>query len=228
MHRRYWIGLGLLLLVLGCREIISPDVSGVNLTVNSPADSLYTAEQTLSFWWEADADAEQYQLRITKGTNGNVFLLVDTMMLGNETSYSFADEGLYEWEIRVVNAGSESPWQPYSFAIDRSAPEKASALTFDGDTLSTSGTGILRWESSDVPLDNLLFPTRDSLLLYRRNDSTEVGARLFFDETAPREQAISSSSPNPINGVGEYFWQVVTFDRAGNRKTSDLFQFEIR
>lgn len=225
---RYLIWSLLLLLGWGCQEIVSPDISNLQLTINSPADSLYTAEQTISFWWEADADVEQYQFRITEGVNGNVFLVLDTLMANNQLGLTFAGEGIFDWQLRGVNSGTESAWQSRSFILDRTAPDKATALNMDGDVLIGPASDSLVWASTDLAVSSRTFPTRDSLLIYRRNDSTTVGAKYFFGEEDTRSLTITSSSPAPMNGVGFYYWQVITFDRAGNRKASDLFRFEVQ
>lgn len=218
----------LLLLGLGCTEIFSPDIADATIEVQSPADSLYTAGEEIAFWWEPDSDIEQYQLRITQGAAGNVQLLLDTTFLPNSATYSFAEEGRYNWQLRGVNAGSESEWQPRSFTIDRTKPEKATAISFDLDSLPPNGSGSLRWASTDLPVDGLLLPVADTLRIYRRNDSSTLGARYYYPPAAVKSLAFDANGPAPFTGPGDYEWEVVTIDAAGNANTSRRFSFTIQ
>lgn len=223
-----WSALTLtLFLSMHCSEIISPDISGEAITVNSPADSLYTSDQVISLWWEQNDDIENYNLRITTGPAGNLTLLVDTLMVANNVAYSLEADARYDWQVRGVNEGTETPWVARTFVIDQTSPDKATALNLNGDTLSGAASDTLRWQSLDLPIDGLRFPTTDSLVIFRKNDSTQVGAMLFFDEADSRELPVTASSPSPLNGIGTYWWKVVSFDRAGNRNESGFFKFEV-
>jgi len=216
------------LLGAGCSEIFSPDISDQPIQLNSPVDSLYSAETNLSFWWEQNSDVEGYELRITQGNAANLALLVDTSLVTNAIEYSFADEGLYQWQVRGVNNGSETAWSERSFILDFTLPEKALAVSFEDDTLTAGNAGSLQWSSLDFPVSGNLYPTTDSIRIYRRNDSTSIGARYFFDETDSRSLDFDSGSPLPFNGPGTYHWQVVSFDRAGNAQVSDFFKITIQ
>lgn len=220
--------MGAFLLVLlggGCSDFISKDVTDTVVVVNSPADSLYSAGTTVSFWWEGNADVERYQLRVTQGGNGNTTLVMDTMLVVNDLLVEFSPNHAYQWQLRGVNEGSNTEWVGGWFLIDQTAPEKATATGLNGDTVLVGGSGILRWESADLAIEGVRHGVADSLLLYRRNDSTLVGARFYYPIGAARSLVVNTAGPAPINGAGTYSWRVVTFDAAGNRKVSDRFQF---
>ena len=223
----YTLWLFFLVCAMGCHEIFSPDIEGRVLDTYSPADSLFSAVGEVSFWWEDDGDVEAYALEVTRGPSGNRLLMVDTLLAVNSISYLFEEEDLYTWQVRGENAGSDSEWSGGTFYLDLTPPEKALALSFEDDTLGAGLSGTLTWSSLDLPLAGQRFPTTDSLRIYRRNDSLTLGARYFFDESAPREFDLSPTSPLPFNGPGTYHWQVISFDRAGNRSSSDLFRITL-
>jgi hypothetical protein len=227
-HGLLAMAMAIALLSASCSEILSPDISNTTITVNSPVDSLYTAETAISFWWEKDTDIEQYQLRITTAGSGNVTLLADTTLAANTVSYTFSQDNAYRWQLRGVNEGSETAWQEGLFFTDYTSPDKATALHLDGDTIATGATDSLQWYSVDYPIAGVTYPVADSLLLYRKNDSVTVGARYYFGIQAARSIAISATAPTPLNGPGKYYWKVVTIDNAGNRKQSDQFQFVVQ
>lgn len=211
-----------------CSEFISPDISSKSILLHSPADSLFTSSETISFWWEKDDAIERYHLRITSGPSTNVTLVLDTLMVTNTLSLSFTPDVAYNWEVYGKNEGSETPHISRHFFIDQTTPEKATAAGLDGDTISGGSPDTLRWLSNDYPLSGTSFPVADSLIVYRRNDSATVGAKYFFADSLPKQLAFSSTNPAPFNGSGTYYWRVLTIDRAGNKKMSDYFRFVIQ
>lgn len=212
----------------GCSEFLSPDITSASITLNSPPDSLYTRDNAVTFWWEPDADIERFQLRITQQSGGSINLVFDTIFNDNSLALSFPDDQVYTWQLRGVNEGSQSAWIQRTLFIDRTRPEKATATHLDGDTIPAGATDSLAWYSADFPLAGARYPVGDSLVIFRKNDPTTVGARYYFAVGAPRVQAVSATAPSPFNGPGRYYWQVVSFDLAGNRQVSDQFQFVIQ
>jgi hypothetical protein len=217
-----------LIFLSSCTEIFSPDITDHSLIVNSPSDSLYTSANTIAFWWEKDIDIEQYEFRLTYTTSGNLNLLLDTAFVGNTYNYAFASDNAYHWQVRGKNEGSETVWIERELFVDRTSPDKATATHMNGDTLATGATDTLQWFSADFPLNGTNHPVTDSLILYRKNDSLTIGGKWYFTATDPRMFQITATSPSPLNGPGTYYWRIVTIDKAGNRQTSDRFQFVVQ
>jgi hypothetical protein len=211
-----------------CSEIFSPDISNHTLVINSPQDSLYQSSPNVAFWWEDDEDVSAYQFRLVQLFGGNQNLIMDSLLPGNSFSLSLEPNFAYQWQVRGQNEGSNTAWVGGVFWIDDTAPDKATALRMNGDTLASGQGDSLVWLSSDFPLDQIRYPVRDSLLIYRRNDSLNLGAAYLFDVQDPRVLPLTASSPSPFNGAGNYYWRVVTIDQAGNRQGSDLFSFVIQ
>jgi hypothetical protein len=214
--------------LVGCTEILSPDITTHTLTLNSPNDSLYTAASTLTFWWEKDPDIEHYQLRITTQTSGSLTLIQDTTLVANTYSHAFTQDNAYTWQVRGVNEGSETDWHTGTLYIDQTTPDKATATHMHGDTLQSGNTATLEWYSTDYPLAGTTYPVKDSLYLYRKNDSTEIAAKWYYNTIDPRTLAITATTPSPMNGPGTYYWRIITIDQAGNRQSSDQFRFTVQ
>lgn len=228
LPQAFIISLVSMLIMGSCSEILSPDIQLHTIAINSPSDSLYTSNNKVFFWWENDPDIEQYEFRITYFDNGNLILLLDSVTLDNKIEVDFAQEGIFDWQVRGVNEGSETNWIKQSLLIDRTAPDRATALAFDGDTLYAGLNDSLSWYSSDFQLNGITFPVQDSLLLYRKNDSITIASRVFFSEGSHRKFGISANSPSPLNGPGVYYWRIVSIDRANNRQTSNQFHFVVQ
>ncbi len=211
-----------------CSEILSPDISGKQITILSPSDSLFTSESSINFWWEKEELIEQYNFRMTYLSNGNLNLVMDTNMVSNSISVPALGDEIYYWQVQGENEGSETPWEVRTLIVDQTAPDKANAIHLNGDTLFSGMTDSLQWQSADYPIGGSSYPVSDSLILYRKNDSLTVGSSIFFEENDARKLVITANSPSPINGSGKYFWRVISIDRAGNRQTSDQFYFIVQ
>ena len=230
--RRPYDSWALLLVVVflfaSCSEILSPDITDKSITVNSPVDSLYTGLGVVTFWWEKEDAIEKYEFRITNGSGGNINLVLDTSLIENSLAHAFFQDDVYHWQVRGKNEGSATDWIARDIFIDGTSPDKATAISFNDDTLLVGEIGSLAWYSSDYPLDGAIYPTTDSLYLYRKNDSVTIGAKFYFQENDPRDLPIASTAPSPLNGTGKYYWRVVTIDKAGNRQISDQFHFWVQ
>ena len=211
-----------------CSEILSPDITDHELEVNSPGDSTFTSNSSVTFWWEDDVDIEQYEFRVTYGPIGSQSLVVDTTLLTNSFTRSLTSDQAYSWQVRGKNEGSVTPWVYRTIFIDETEPDKATATAWDGDTMISGNSATLTWYSTDFPLGGVAYPVADSLLLYRRNDSTTVGGKWYIEAGEAKEFSLSSTAPSPMNGPGTYYWKIVSIDKAGNRRASDLFRFSVQ
>lgn len=221
--------LGLAILILAsCSEILSPDIAHKALILHSPADSLYTSANPVTFWWEKDPDIEQYEFRITHLTSGSLTLVLDTAFVAHTYTHTFTQDHVYQWQVRGKNEGSETPWHIRTLYLDRTQPDKATATHMHGDTLHPGTTQSLLWYSTDYPLGGTTYPVADSLYLYRKHDSTTIGARWYFAPTDVKSLPITATSPTPLNGPGTYYWRIITIDHAGNRRASDQFHFVVQ
>lgn len=229
LRRTALLGLGVWMLAqMGCQEIFSTDITGREVSVNGPADSLFTSDELVQFWWEADPDIEKYELQLASPDFNTGILVFDTLLLDNVTNIWFDPDWAYTWRLRGVNEGSESDWTTGTFFVDQTAPNKATALSMDGDTLAIGATDTLRWQARDLPLNDMAaaFEVRDSLYVSRVNDSTEFVIQLA-NALGDAQARLIGGADIPTSDPGDYWWRVVTIDRAGNRAESALFHYYI-
>lgn len=211
-----------------CNEIFSPDISFTNIEVLAPADSLYTSRNDLTFWWEEDSDVESVRLRIWEIDQSNRIPLSDSSLFGKKADITLDPNRLYEWEIRGENEGSESPWTQGWLLIDQEAPEKAAALSLNGDTLTSPGPDTLRWQSNDLAIPGVMqqFGVHDSVYISARDDSTRFVFQHYFELGTPKFWPIRNGN-TPLLGPGRFYWKVISRDRAGNRNSSQVFHFDV-
>jgi len=216
------------LFLSGCDEIFSPDISLNQIEVIAPADSLYTSREDINFWWEEDSDVESFRLRIWEIDQLNRLPVLDSSLSNNRNTLQVNPNRQYWWEVRGENEGSESLWTEGSLVIDTEAPQKAAALSLNGDSLNQAGPDTLLWRSQDlsIPGANRQFPVSDSVYLSARDDSSRFVFSAFWEAGEAKLWPIRNPDV-PLSGPGRFYWKVVTFDKAGNRQSSDVFHFDI-
>ena len=220
----------LILLFSSCTEFLSQDVSEVFLIINSPKDSLFIAQQTVTFWWEEQDQVEAYRLQLLEGDPANPFVLIDSLIQDNRLAVNLY-EGRFFWKLRAENESSESAFQSRFFVIDTTSPFPATlqyppdhaSLNRDADLLE------LRFESRDQPISGISYPVKDSILLFKISDQTRSLVESFMVEENGLKQI-------PLAGIIEQYlepdntafeWEIITTDQAGNVYANPSFHFSI-
>ncbi len=124
-------------------------------------------------------------------------------------------DGNYQITIRASDGENQfSQTTSIIFTIDQTAPSAPeliapnNAILNDGDPISFSWTSGI----------DALSSTLDSIFVY----SVTPDQLVYSGETStPFELPAEELS------VGNYDWQIVTFDKAGNYAASSFFQFEV-
>ena len=217
-----FFGIAILLFCNACSEFISPDVKDEILVINSPKDSLFTRQNEITFWWEDHIKAENYHIQIASPDIASPLAIKDTITLENTYLHTF-EEGRYEWRVRMENNGSESAYQIRTFVIDNTSPITPEALNpLDSTYVNATSSLTLTWESLDYPIQDVSFPTKDSVYLYRVL-GTELYpvAKAFFNFNVAKSWDIS----NYLDPTKEYVWKVKAYDKSGNGKLSEAFRF---
>ena len=209
----------------GCSEILSADISQDSVVVLGPADSTFTQSASVLLWWEENRDIEQYRLQVANPTFDAPSQLIDTTLIAQTLTLSL-EPGQNTWRIKGVNEGSETEFVTRVVFVDQSDPDKATATHLDGDTIAVGDPDSLRWTSRDQPIEGIRYPVADSVFLSLVNDSTRFqdGVLLDFGQggTHPAEDDAG------LLASGKYWWYVVTMDKAGNTRKSNLFSFVIQ
>lgn len=226
---RIWLGAfaltGTLLGSSSCSEILSADIGEDSVIVNSPADSFYTQNTSILFWWEENRDIEAYRFQLAHPDFASPDELTDTSLFALKLTLTLG-EGRHTWRIQGDNESSETPFVTRTLFVDLSDPDKATATHLDGDTLAVGDADSLRWTSRDQPLDGVRYDVADSVYLSLVNDSTRFLEPAFIDfgeaKVYPAEDATGSL------GSGKYYWYLITVDQAGNTRKSNLFSFLVQ
>lgn len=209
----------------GCSEILSADISGDSVVVLSPGDSLFTTKTSILFWWEENRDIERFHFQLANPDFDAPDELLDTAITGQKLT-RLLTEGKNVWRVKGDNEGSETPYITRTLFIDNDDPDKATATALDGDTISASSVDTLRWSSRDQPISGYRYPVADSVFLSLVNDSTRFNEAVFVDYNEPHQWPASDAG-SPLT-AGKYYWYLITLDKAGNTRKSDLFFFLVK
>lgn len=218
------IGVGLLyvLLLVGCTEFISPNITQNTITVIAPTDSLFTNRSELSFWWEQDSEVESYGFQMVTPDFTAPLVLLDTL-ISDDILTLYLEEELYTWRVQGINEGSETSAVTRVLVIDQSPP--LIPVNLSPDTLTTGSQAILTWDSRDSPLGatGLTYPVEDSIRIFERGDSS----RVLVQASTDTQKQFPISVNLDLQGPGIYYWQVRSRDQAGNLRVSDQFHFVV-
>jgi len=210
-----------LMTFIGCIEFVSVDISQVEVPILAPKDSLYIAENQITFWWEENVDAESYGFQLASPGFDNPLSVVDTSLVGNLHEITLG-EGRYDWRVRIENESSTSAFISRKIFIDQTPPLQPVVLyPLPSQTLSLTADQLeLQWRSQDTPLDGLVFPVVDSIFLYV-DSIARTNLLQEWEISAPATSRLSIetllSSQAPPQDTIKYMWQIYTKDRAGNR-----------
>lgn len=215
------------LLFVACIEFVSLNVAEVNISLQSPPDSLFTNREIIDFRWEAHELVEAYHFQLIEVENAQAYVLLDTLLERNSLRLYLA-EGCYAWQIQAQNANSVSPFQSHDLFIDNSPPILPQATSpIPGDTIFQAWMPMeLRWQSGDR-VGETSMNVRDSVYLYKWINDWPVLLKSFergrqTDKVIYLTEAMGSSSELKL---GEYRWEVKSFDQVGNSSCSRLFNF---
>ncbi len=140
--------MSLLLLGVGCSDILVPDLSEEVVTLKGPVSGLESSQQTLTFWWEElDLNVDGYRLEIVSPSFDSVVQLIAQVEIteGNTAEESLS-AGIYQWTVIGYNANSETKPMLYDLIVkDDSTANLGSqnlALVEPVENLVTNATNI--------------------------------------------------------------------------------------
>lgn len=93
------------------------NLSGIHITLMSPADNLSTKQTDITFWWEEVPRAEKYVFQLVSPSFGSVERLIKNVeQTGNQIQVSLTP-GTYQWRVKAKNSSSETIYMQRSFII---------------------------------------------------------------------------------------------------------------
>lgn len=167
--------------------------------------------------WLTVYNAEKYFIQVKDQNNIYIGtqLMADTnfIQIPNESLLDTLNEGTYEWTIHAENSYSVSLKSSQIFHIDRTNPGNINILTPSNNAILLDSLIHFSWVSGS---DNHW--SFDSLFIY---DDT-LALNLVY-----KNEVLYQNYKDSI-GPGEYFWQIKSFDKAGNFSFSQFSKFQVQ
>ena len=175
-------------------------------------------ESDLTFEWNTAKDTDTYEVHL-RNLNTNTSVTINSTT--TSVTITILRGTPYEWYVVSKASGtavtaSSAKWKFYNEGpgIENYAPFPADVIAPKrGAQVENTGTVSLEWSGSDVDNDiedyEVFFGTSNSptnSLVKTPNTTTEAS----------------------INANTTYYWRVVTFDMAGNKSTSETFEFKVK
>lgn len=127
-----------------------PDISKEEVTLIAPANNTVLFSTGVSFSWNAVKNADKYRLQIAKPNFlAPVEIILDTLIV--KTSFKKQlNIGKYEWRIKAVNSGYETPYKTNAFEIlnnDDFQDNTVILLTPNNNLITKNAVQKLSWQS---------------------------------------------------------------------------------
>jgi len=118
MKNKYIVILILLLFQFSCTEIIDPDMSGRQVVLLAPGDSLSACNGRQLFWWSAVDFAESYNLQIVSPDFQYVErLILDTIVEAHKIEFLLSP-GNYQWRVASLNNNNSTEYATRTLTIE--------------------------------------------------------------------------------------------------------------
>lgn len=182
-------------------EVISTDyLTGESINLITPSNQFNTNSSYVFFDWTGLNAASSYLFTIFDNSSGDVVYSTD--LTEDSITVSISEEGKYRWKVQAINDVSASYPSERTFIYDATAPLAATLISPSHlDTL----------DRFDIELSWLHATDNGSALI----DSISVGMDSLMSSTVLSELAIESFVVDSLD-AGDYWWNVTTYDAAGN------------
>jgi len=183
----------LLMAMAGCEDVLETNITTQKVVLISPPDSLISTLVLQNFWWQEVYGADYYNLQIVSPSFAYVVqLITDTSIACTKFSYSLLP-GSYEWRVKAVNFGYETPYSLNCLIIDSTADISHQTIRLiappDQDTTNKKSI-FFDWE--------------------RLYNADNYNFLLYYQETQVISQLLSEDSITHflMEGDGSYTWKV--------------------
>ncbi len=175
----------------------------------SPSDNLITNLTTFKFKWDTLGKADSYEFAVCQGAFNYSNVYYTSIVTKDSINYTF-NEGAYSWGVRALNSNSSSTFSARTLTIDLTAPLTPTNLIPQSDSVCRNAPLSFSWTRGANTGSTL----KDSLFIYGNQTKTIVKKKLALDNPLYSDSL----------GIGEYWWQVKSFDIAGNQGTLTILR----
>ncbi|OFX68957.1 MAG: hypothetical protein A2X12_05480 [Bacteroidetes bacterium GWE2_29_8] len=193
--------------------IKSDDLTMQSIILLSPDDYDTTNNTNFTFNWEKLVSAYDYRFTI-RNTSPDATQILSVVLDTNSIDYVLG-EGAFEWEVRGQNNTTNTIYSTRHLYVDLTSPNKPIQLIPANNSSVNDSIILFSWDRGQVSGSSIY----DSVFIYK-DASKQTILRSLKTITATYKDSL---------GVGNYWWDVVSYDKAGNVSSpSDLNNFTVK
>lgn len=205
----------IVLLVVGCSDFLTQDISEERVVLRAPFNGLQTQNTAVSFWWDTLEFADSYALEVVSPSYDSIaYVNVLVEQEGNIYDAELQD-GDYQWTVIAKNSAYEAYSDTFSFTIMSDTTTDLSAQTL---VLLEPGDGSLLSSNTDL---EFIWETLPAATSYR----WELAKPDFnYPDNITNEILLEGSHTESVIQEGAYKWRV----RADNSNNGSFTYSEER
>lgn len=193
-------------LLAACNDIFETDISGGELIILAPADSLVIKGNEANFFWEELAGAEAYRLQVARPSFAEAKAIVlDTLVVGNSFAYTF-DAAWHEWRLRAENSVYASEYQYARFQVDTSSnieDYKVVLLEPKPQHETQSNALLFSWEPLELA-DYYVFQLAGTdTTIFEQLEATSIGVNLLVNDGIFEWKVLAVNEETGKNAVSD-------------------------
>lgn len=194
----------IILSFFSCEEILLvPDITKDEVTLVSPGNNTVLSSSGVTLSWNSIENADKYELQIATPTfDAPQQLVLDTLVSKNSFTQQL-NIGKYEWRVKAVNSGYETPYTKRSFEILNNEDFQKNTVVL----LTPANNTITKTTLQKLSWDTIIGATSYQLQVLDENN------------TVVKEQSSASTFINFTFDEGKYIWKV----RASNGTAQTLY-----
>ncbi|WP_040254161.1 hypothetical protein [Psychroserpens mesophilus] len=187
----------------------SDNLTNQNVMLLTPSDDFYTNDTNIILTWSPITNADIYSLDIIKNLSGQQTVYQETNITNTNVTLPsdiFEEDAEYVWQVKALNANSETNFSNRSIFVDREIPNQPSLVSPNNLESFTTFTIDFNWTTVN--------DTGNVQSL--KSNVIEISTDINFGTVLFSETLVNNSYQFTFDNIGTYYWRVKTFDEAGN------------
>jgi hypothetical protein len=188
--------------------IASDDLTTQQVQLLAPANSVFTADTSITLSWEILEAAESYSLQLLK--NGGLIHSETalTTTVYNVASSLTAEDAQYTWKVKAVNSNGESAFSSRNFTIDRTAPNLPVNISPPDNATANLNTDVtFTWTA----------PSETGATGSPISYTLQIATSQNFTNIVHTATTSTTTLPYTFTSAGTYYWRVKASDALGNQ-----------
>lgn len=184
--------------------VAASSIVGQTVQLNSPANNYLTNQSSILFQWGSLYGATKYQIEVdTNNFVNESAVLVNQTMPGQQFSYTFPKDQIYEWRVKAQNDTAQAQWSPvYQVTYDNTPPAQV--------TLVAPASGVTEPLPVTLQWNAVTRAAKYKLYVLQSDGITN------YNSSFPMSLTSTSYSFNLGSSGNKIYWTVTTVDALGN------------